>query len=686
MIGGICTFNCAKGLYKTPINSCVACDSSCASCDVTAKNCTSCVSGFSLNGTCVKACPTNYFGKDGLCQACNVECNGCVNTCSNCVNCAAGYYKCGSLCVKTCNPNQFADDASGTCISCNSNCKTCSSQQFCTTCANPQAVPVNGVCNDCSYPCKTCGTAPSICTSCVTGFNLVGQTCIAACPTGASPVNGVCVCTTGFIYSNQCVASCPTGFGPVGGQCTQCAANCASCSGSSASCTSCVNGYSLNVVTGNCQVAPTCQFGQYFSSSSNQCSRICPTNTYYYESVCLTSCLQGYQDNGVGGCIAISVQSGCSYPYYLSNGVCISNCPASTYADSNSRVCQSCSSNCFSCLTNTFCYACNAGFDLKNGVCVTSTVSCPTGQYKYNGVCYTTCPVGSCPQGNFCQRVCPAGSWSYNNGCYRTCPTQYTTNDACVSSCPTGTVLQNGVCQVQAQTCPAGQYYDSNSNACANCQYPCSQCSLTATICSACVSGLTLKQGMCVSSSSSCGTGNYKDINGQCQNCPAKCSTCLSATVCSACASGYTYNGFDCVVSTSKLQKVTLLIKNVCRRDNVAFVTVGVNIIPNGLSPTQKSSFFLAVPNKGDKINFVNQWQLDATSFVVAVTYATFPTQTALFLSLNAQLLANSYSSIGYTADQSSFVSASINVGLSPAPSTLNIPSTSSATASTSPG
>lgn len=81
MIGGICTFNCARGLYKTPINQCVNCDSTCATCDVVAKNCTSCVSGFALNGICVKNCPLNYFGDKGLCKACNVECDGCVNTC-----------------------------------------------------------------------------------------------------------------------------------------------------------------------------------------------------------------------------------------------------------------------------------------------------------------------------------------------------------------------------------------------------------------------------------------------------------------------------------------------------------------------------------------------------------------------------------------------------------------------------
>jgi hypothetical protein len=107
-----------------------------------------------------------------------------------------------------------------------------------------------------------------------------------------------------------------------------------------------------------------------------------------------------------------------------------------------------------------------------------------------------------------------------------------------------------------------------------------------------------------------------------------------------------------------------------------------LNILPNGLSPNQKNSFFIVVPNQGDQISFVNQWQVDANTVTVAVTYSSFPTQTAVFLAVNGQLLANSYSSIGYTADQSSFVSASINVGLSPAPVTLVVP----ASAVSSPG
>ena len=89
------------------------------------------------------------------------------------------------------------------------------------------------------------------------------------------------------------------------------------------------------------------------------------------------------------------------------------------------------------------------------------------------------------------------------------------------------------------------------------------------------------------------------------------------------------------------------------------------------------------IPNTGDKLTFVNQWQSDPTTVIVAVTYATFPTQSAVFLSVNAQQLASTYSSIGYAADATSFVSAAVNIGLTNAPDSLVVPSSATNAAAT---
>ena len=45
---------------------------------------------------------------------------------------------------------------------------------------------------------------------------------------------------------------------------------------------------------------------------------------------------------------------------------------------------------------------------------------------------------------------------------------------------------------------------------------------------------------------------------------------------------------------------------------------------------------------------------------------------------MNAQQVASSYASIGYAADSTTFVSASINAGLALAPASLTVPSGSS--------
>ena len=338
-----------------------------------------------MKGVCVRNCPSNFLGINGFCKACNPECKGCTIRSDQCIACAVGYYRLGSTCVKIYNSDH-----------CPRKCKTCSSYTFCITCANPQIVPVNGVCNDCTYPCRACSTSPSTCTSCVDGFNLIGITCIAQCPTGADPKNGICVCKTGVLFSNQCVSKCPIQYGNIRGICQKCNENCVACDGSKQLCSQCVNGYALDQVSGLCQKIFSCQLGQYFSQSSNGCSRICPQNTYFYENVCLTACLAGYSDNGVGGCIAVTPQTGCSFPYFLSNGVCVSNCPSGFYPNTDNRVCQGCSSNCFSCLTNTFCYACYAGYDLSKGICIKATRTCGVGELRYNGNCYRNCPAGTC--------------------------------------------------------------------------------------------------------------------------------------------------------------------------------------------------------------------------------------------------------------------------------------------------
>ena len=133
-----------------------------------------------------------------------------------------------------------------------------------------------------------------------------------------------------------------------------------------------------------------------------------------------------------------------------------------------------------------------------------------------------------------------------------------------------------------------------------------------------------------------------------------------------------------------------LQIKSTSKRGNSAFITVCPNIIPNGLSPQQKNSFFTVIPSKADQANvaYINQWlsTIDSGCVTVAINYNSFPAQSAVFLAVNAQLLASTYMSIGYKADASSFVSAAVNINLPQTPANVVPPANAVATKATAAG
>ncbi len=291
----------------------------------------------------------------------------------------------------------------------------------------------------------------------------------------------------------------------------------------------------------------------------------------------------------------------------MNQQICVSSCPAGTYPDADTRVCRGCSSNCFSCLGSSFCYSCKAGYDLKNGICISSIAKCSGNQVKYNGICLDICPIGTCAKNGYCERSCSAQTYFYNQGCYKTCPTASRTDDACFDFCPNGYTLVNGVCKNNVQQCQSGQFFNSQNSICEQCQYPCSECQLTPSYCTACTTGLSLSLNRCISQGG-CGSGKYKSLSGSCDTCTVKCAECISQTECSSCSSGYQFNGFDCVISSIQLKPLTLNVKTVSKRGSTVFVTIRLNIIPNGLTETQKSKFFYVLLNKGDTSQYVNQW------------------------------------------------------------------------------
>jgi hypothetical protein len=136
----------------------------------------------------------------------------------------------------------------------------------------------------------------------------------------------------------------------------------------------------------------------------------------------------------------------CNPNQYISNGQCVGSCPSGFYPDSNTRQCASCSVNCVSCFSASYCIICNTNYQAENGVCVSTVVACPSSQYTYKSKCFANCPIGTYSNGQSCSRICGPGTFYSNQVCYISCPSGLSTADACVAQCPAGTSNINGIC------------------------------------------------------------------------------------------------------------------------------------------------------------------------------------------------------------------------------------------------
>eukprot|EP00347_Sterkiella_histriomuscorum_P005798 403355229 len=110
--------------------------------------------------------------------------------------------------------------------------------------------------------------------------------------------------------------------------------------------------------------------------------------------------------------------------------------------------------------------------------------------------------------------------------------------------------------------CNATQRYNSVTNLCIDCVYPCKECSyFSESKCFSCVEGYTLVGNQCTSSD--CPRGTYYDsVNYNCVTCTEPCSSCTDATTCLFCTSGYLYiddGSNNCIKDTLSCPKGTYL-------------------------------------------------------------------------------------------------------------------------------
>ena len=169
-----------------------------------------------------------------------------------------------------------------------------------------------------------------------------------------------------------------------------------------------------------------CPLNSFLKVNSNICE-VCqpPCSACFNTSTNCLSCLSKYNSN---------------IYYFLSNVCYGSVCPDGYYANTSSRLCIKCQSNCPTCTSS-------------------SCLSCLSPLILYQGVCYQDCPTGTYSDSSSC------------SSCLSICKTCLS-SDICLS-CISNYKLFNSSCYL---TCPALYYANLTGNVCLQCSLPCQLC------------------------------------------------------------------------------------------------------------------------------------------------------------------------------------------------------------------
>lgn len=370
-------------------------------------------------------------------------------------------------------------------------------------------------------------------------------------------------CPTNYYYPDSATRAC-----------LPCHSYCKTCTGSAVTqCPSCDTGYYLLPSSTTCVVEASCPIGTYPDSSTNICQ---PCHSYC--AVCTGP--------------AVNECSQCNSGYYRKQGtttcVVASGCPALTYPDTSSNVCESCHAYCTVCTGAAVsqCSQCATGYFLLGTTCVVAS-GCSIGTYPDSSTkvcesCHTYCNTCTGPSNIQCPQCasgyfqvqatttclpstsCPAGTYpdTPTSTCKTCHPYCSTCTGASNTQCP---LCATGYFQLQATTtcvlpssCPTGTFPDTATSVCQPCNTMCSVCTGAAnTQCSQCSSGYFLVPSTtnCVVASA-CPTSTYPDSStNTCKPCNPFCSVCTGPTTseCSQCASGFylILGTTNCVISTS---------------------------------------------------------------------------------------------------------------------------------------
>ncbi|EAR95046.2 TNFR/NGFR cysteine-rich region family protein (macronuclear) [Tetrahymena thermophila SB210] len=535
-----CTSICPDGTYQDSSSNCSQCNSTCATCEGSASFCKSCSgtlfldeSTNSCNPTCPQGTYQNAIGN--ICTVCDPTCTTCSGPNSNdCLSCSTTFYFNANqkTCVESCPPQTYANAASNICSSCNSSCLACNgpASNNCIQCSN--SLYLNQSSNQCVSICPQ-GTFPD-------GSTNICSKCDLSCFTCSGPSSSNCLSCSGSLFlstsGNECKNSCKTNEfqNNANNQCTPCDSSCLTCNGNlNTNCLSCSDPLFLQQSSSTC--IQKCDSNQYGQITPQRTCLVC-------DSTCAT-CSGPNQNN----CLS------CSGSKYLdlSTNQCVTQCPSGTFNDNSNNKCSPCNTDCKTCSgpNNNQCLSCSLPkyFQKSNGMCLEN---CNSNQFKDNGSCTdcdASCAACSGADANNCLKC--SGSLFLNqntNTCVSSCPDSYyqnTSNNTCskcditCATCNGGTSSNCLTCNSQfiyqkstskcISSCPSGQYLNTNTNNCEQCDATCLNCvGGSKNQCVDCQSPRYYQKST-TSCELQCQPNYYgNSYTALCEQCDASCATC----------------------------------------------------------------------------------------------------------------------------------------------------------------
>ncbi len=555
---------CGRGMFVDPLTGqCSVCDAKCASCSIVADNCTECavqvggIDGYyfsSENSTC-DLCGDGYtVTPEHLCVPCSQNCEKCLlGRPDICTECKLGYHMnlVTQTCEQTCGVGFFLNTS--ICEPCHPPCSSCSLlAENCTACSQKEVLvadaqgmqtcmkpPSNhysdasaGLWTNCSSQCLSCEIRDTFCTRC-SGLMLPNI-------------------TTGF-----CQADCGTGFFEEDGACKACDPICETCSKKASNCTKCSGTNYISVYNETCGA---CNEGYYNDGSfCHLCDPVClacsgeATNCTKYPG---GECAIGKYMTTSGFCEACSSNcSECEVSASKCTG-CTGEISIAEWGYTSFKLVPSAS--------NGTCFVCGKGyFENLKGFCEACSAECRACVASATRCTECTDATLFASNHNFTCRPCGDGFFRDTNG--RCFPCDTSVCPKCIGTAVNCTECYGGFFRRSSDNlcvvCGEGYLLDSVNSLCNPCSRNCTRCEGKIWNCTG-ISGLAGAggvEGKYLSGENHtldfCGDGHFLGTDFKCFSCLSPCSKCrYSASVCTACSSGLqVYHGIDMCLPSCNL-------------------------------------------------------------------------------------------------------------------------------------